>query len=814
MPKLVKLFLPLIIIGFYFLGLFPKSNQAFSSTLFQDNFDDPDINSVLTRWEIPRNNCNTDWILKDGKVGININKTGNCETEFTPKDSIWGGWNNYVLEVDMTFVSGTDKNIAFRYSGPPNYDWYDYHFQVYSQYSNVILERVYNWQIYSNQTTYPATNGNTYHLKIIVDGNHLVLYIDNNLVLDYPDAGSRFNSGKIALRAGVGGDPQTEVYFDNVKVLEVEKPVTPIVVLPGLMGSWCTEALATGGDCPGNWSALPEPLDPYDSLISSITNASDINSGGVYTWYYDWRKTIPDLSNQLTSFIDNTVLTGKPFGTKIKLVGHSYGGLIAAKYTEDSPNKVEKLVTSGSPHQGALDAYGVWEGGVLWRWSLWQKAILRLALSARGDFYKTQRDVVQAEIPSIKQILPTFNYLLDSQNNNIGESIMKQRNPQLPSQYSALSNIKQLMATMAGVENDPNQDTLYSIKVKPINWIEKALGLWEDGKPDQFNYSPDGDLTVLKTSAQYTEAVAKPVVTANHGGLIAEAIGINTILSQLGSASTAQIVDSLPSENGNDVLFFLRSPAAMTVLFNGQTYSGNPIFIPNIQSGTANVNLVGTGNGIYHLDVTQFSAGDDQTNTYTGTISVGGVVNYNLNINPGNPDREPLVDANGSISLGLATNKLDEIKTFLNNSNIKVRTKLLLLASVDQIKKEINRNNPLSALTLTHSLRQNVNSYESAGQISGADAIRIKQLAQKTINYLQSAFNKKGQNYSAAQIQALRQLVIRLQTQVNQKGNNAKLGLIAGAMAAASAEDNMSINDYIHQFSAKMYLEEANLILR
>ena len=97
-----------------------------AAVLFQDDFNDS--NSVLERWEVSREGCGTNWIINEGKVGININSSP-CQTEFAPKDSVWGEWNNYIYEVDATFVRGTDKNFAFRYNSS-SFTFYDYHFQV------------------------------------------------------------------------------------------------------------------------------------------------------------------------------------------------------------------------------------------------------------------------------------------------------------------------------------------------------------------------------------------------------------------------------------------------------------------------------------------------------------------------------------------------------------------------------------------------------------------------------------------------------------------------------------------------------------
>ena len=313
----------------------------------------------------------------------------------------------------MDFVSGTDKNLAFRFSN--HSDWYDIHFVTGGSSTQVVLQRVLNSDKYNNKVTVPGmVNGNNYKIGIEIMGERIKIYVDNNLILDYPDAGGRFPVGKIALQASAGGDPHSEVYFDNVVVSSIEQPADPVVVIPGFLGSWCKDAITSGNACSGSWTSLPEPLNPYDSLVSSLTNASDIPDSDVFVWYYDWRKQITDLASQLNTYINSTVLAGKPAGTKVRLVGHSYGGLIASKYTEDNSAKVGKLITVGSPHKGAVMAYGAWEGGEIWDFPVWQRIPMELLLTARAGYSKLQKMSSETILSPPKKSYRLFDYLTKS----------------------------------------------------------------------------------------------------------------------------------------------------------------------------------------------------------------------------------------------------------------------------------------------------------------------------------------------------------------------------------------------------------------
>ncbi|MBI5356149.1 hypothetical protein HZB78_00860 [Candidatus Collierbacteria bacterium] len=761
----------------------------------------------------------------------------------------------------MEFVSGTDKNLAFRFTDHSS--WYDIHFVTNdtSKSTEIVLQRVFNTDKYSNRVTVQNMyNGNTYNIGIEILGEHIKIFVDNNLVLDYPDAGARFPTGGIALQASAGGDPHSEVYFDNVVVSSIDAEPTPtatpvsptptptpafepIVVIPGMLGSWCKDAITNGTDCPSSWIALPEPLNPYDSLISSVINAPDIPDSDVFVWYYDWRKPITDLASQLNTYINSTALSGKPAGTKVKLVGHSYGGLVASKYLEDNSAKVGKLITVGSPHKGAAMAYGAWEGGEIWDFPVWQRIPLQILLNARAGLFQTSKDTIRNDFKSVKEILPTFDYLTNQSNQTISESTMSQRNSQLPNQYSGLTSIKSLLATITGLENS-SSDTLLSIKTTPRNWMEKALGLWEDGKPTQFIRSAEGDLTVLRSSGRYDEASSKPEITADHEGLISGTAGINQILQSLGSSATAAITSNNPDGNSGLAVFFLRSPAAISVNFNGTNYSDSDndglIAIENVVSGQAAVTLTGTGNGAYHLDVLQFHPNGDTAYTYAGTITAGSVQTLNFNLNPANPDNlTPAEDITGEIYLSQAINLATETNDKITASSGRARAKNLLSIQNQDIKRIIqsakqNIANPANSLKYIqeailklHRLRRDINTGENASQLSSTDATKIRKLTEDSVERLQSAFKivsiRASKNYSARQISDLSNIASKAQTKTDLKASTATKGLVVAAPAAlagqndileASDSDTPNQAAYINYVSSRLYFEEAMEIMR
>lgn len=839
MVKLLPRTIATLIIGlFAILILFPPIASA-STIYFSDDFEDGEISD----WTSTNGSCGSTWKVENrnesNKLGIVID--GDCFTEIAPVS--WDqNIKDYRLSVDMEFVSGADKNLAFRFTDHAS--WYDIHLILTGEQDSpaLVLQHVLNSGIYDNRVTVPnLSNGNTYNVSIEIIGEHIKIFIDNNLVLDYPDAGGRFPTGGIALQASAGlGSSHSEVYFDNVVVSSIDQPVDPVVVIPGMMGSWCKDAIISGGACPGAWSALPEPLDPYDSLIASLQNASDIGSSNVYVWYYDWRKPITTLSSELSDYMDNTVLSGRSAGTKARIVGHSYGGLVGVKYTEDNSGKVSKLVTAGSPHKGVVQSYGAWEGGELWGFSAWEKLALQLLLSSRKTSFPTVKDTIRTEIPSLQNTLPTFDYLVDSSNNMIAESSLNQRNSQLPSQYTDLGTIASFLTTMTGLESE-TADTLSSVKVKSRDWINQALGLWEDGAPDEFRYSPDGDLSVLRTSGRYDSAAGKPEVAATHVELISETPGINAILSALGSSAAAAITDSPLDDSKNYAMFFLHSPATMSVQFDGQTYADTDgiVVLQDVAPGDADVSVTGTDDGSYHLDVIQTTPTGDTGTTYANTIRTGQTHAFLVHVDPESEDQNPLIDSQGNLYLTFANGKLTEMGNVLA-STTQNRSTRLLRSNISQITTMTNRallqvdapaqalRTTESALLLLHRWRENLNLLESQRQISSSIAKQLRSLSYDSLEQLQAAYatfaSRAGQRYTTSSFTAAQSLITRLQAQIDVRGAIATKGLLPGALARTQSQTDFTTANgatisnpslaRINYLSSRLYLNEAIKVLK
>ncbi len=195
--------------------IFPLFFVSYAShkVLYED-FDDGDSNG----WIVTRNQCLYNgnpavWRVINGKLVIKTNG-GRCFTEIMPDDDLWNGiGDNYIVEFDMTLVTGADHTIAFRYTDPEH--WYDFHIQTPGR---LILDS-------SGSVHYgDYSNGQTIHFKLIVNGRHVSVYRGKNpqtLIIDNPHVNANFPTGRIAPQAAPGGG-ELETHFDNIVVTSID----------------------------------------------------------------------------------------------------------------------------------------------------------------------------------------------------------------------------------------------------------------------------------------------------------------------------------------------------------------------------------------------------------------------------------------------------------------------------------------------------------------------------------------------------------------------------------------------------------------
>ncbi|KUO75864.1 MAG: hypothetical protein APF81_05395 [Desulfosporosinus sp. BRH_c37] len=135
--------------------------------------------------------------------------------------------------------------------------------------------------------------------------------------------------------------------------------------------------------------SVGQPLDDYyGDIFRTLGN----RGFDVYYFGYDWRRGNAYTAELLESFINSLGVD------KVSIVAHSMGGLVATNYISNgNANKVNKLITLGTPYLGAPKALYVFETGKLlgapYDWAV-ASHIKRLAQN----------------LSSVYQLLPIYNY--------------------------------------------------------------------------------------------------------------------------------------------------------------------------------------------------------------------------------------------------------------------------------------------------------------------------------------------------------------------------------------------------------------------
>ncbi len=389
----------------------------------------------------------------------------------------------------------------------------------------------------------------------------------------------------------------------------------PVIIIPGLLGS---------AEKNGVW--LIDPIfHVYDNLIATLKANGYVEGTDLFTFGYDWRNSNVDTAILLKSKI--AAIRSLCSCSKIDLVAHSMGGLVARQYIESPSyaNDVEQLIFLGTPHLGAPKAYLTWEAGE--SGSEFSDQALRFLLSreAKKAHYSSLFSYVQTRpIQSIQDLLPTTNYLHDK-----GTSLLKTypinypRNIFLENLNANVSVLLNSGVRITNIVGDTGTSTISTIRVVPST----TLPLWKDGFPDGFNSSTStdkglelgrGDGTVPFGSSSFVSDDLQ-VVNSQHLFLPTDAEGL--IYNKLTSKTANQLVHDFHLLNFKILLIKILSPVDVLVtapdgkqighgvsgevneipdaFYSGFETDNEYITIPNPLDGEYKIETTGTGSGEY-----------------------------------------------------------------------------------------------------------------------------------------------------------------------------------------------------------------------
>ena len=428
-------------------------------------------------------------------------------------------------------------------------------------------------------------------------------------------------------------------------------PITPppppepnkVVFIPGLGASWNQgDLFSCDINQSGQWTLAPY-VDEYNTLIKTFTDNAGLKlNENFYVYGYDWRQSMDHAGQKLKDFID----TIQPNG-KVDIISHSLGGLVARSYiTQNSDHKVDKLVTIGTPHQGALLAYPLWENGEVWTDNFVDKVgintLINYCRTKVGKPIGTKRQAVHAVSPSIRDILPTFDFL--RMNNQIVISdLIEGENPWLKNNSFDPSVQHVNLLTIGG--NDKKTFNIFDIK--NASKADKLLGNYIDGAIKKKNTTQEGDGTVLLSSA-LVNGGDDATFDLNHIGLVKNKKSLEKVLNFLGYSSveamSEQKVAALSSASSFSVS--VDKPAVITLeTFKGEKIDSNEDGISTIYTDKKDkfkLTISPKESGKYTINYSQMGA-SDVWKEYTFDLKEGKPKSFILNYNPKKPVVLPLI---------------------------------------------------------------------------------------------------------------------------------------------------------------------------
>jgi pimeloyl-ACP methyl ester carboxylesterase len=433
----------------------------------------------------------------------------------------------------------------------------------------------------------------------------------------------------------------------------------PVVFVPGIATSWNGSVMSNPPDInytpQDGWRFLPLIRLAYQALFNGFEQIGLRQDEGYFIAYYDWRLPMADAGQYyLEEAIDKARrVSGK---SKVDIVAHSYGGLVARAYIQGSGYRddVDQLIVIGTPNAGSAKAYATWQGGKVPAELPWQLLNIYLWKQSVKELI-SKFDYIRLYIRAIKDLLPTVDYVIDlSTGTHVSFLSMIEKNLNLLVYNQNTDDLFRRSRTTIGAGKKDTEDitkgTIENVQV-PYHGYGMDGARWPDGKLDPENpyvKTLDGDGTVLISSAILDGANQFPLRRGSHAWLIN--IFANDILAELGYQTT---VNEIPAPT-KTLYFSFASPLTVLITDPGgsvvNTASGEVtipnaeyiqednlkiIGIPNPIAGGYQIELSGRGGGEYHGFI---SMADDTSQAMSeleiipGFITEGQTITYGAEI--------------------------------------------------------------------------------------------------------------------------------------------------------------------------------------
>ncbi len=484
-------------------------------------------------------------------------------------------WINVTYPIfggELDWEGNDISNAQIFYKDHIYYIFYDGDSSLYYATSNNGID----W--YKNKTTLLLEKGNGSSFDNVRVKDPYVIDYQNQYYLFYTGwNGSRYQIGvatsnelppivtpsispTITLSPSPTMNPPTSTPIPSPTIFIGKKPV---VFIPGLGASWNQADIFSCNLSQSNTWTLAPYVHVYDRLINTFTKKVGLKQNkDFYIYGFDWRQSLQTAGDKLKSYLDSIP------SQKVDIVSHSLGGLVARTYIQQNPldHKVDKLITLGSPHEGTVLAYPLWENGEVNIDNLIDKtsinAVLNICRVKISPFsLATKRQVIHTMVPSIKDILPTFDFIYKN-NSLITTDLLDGENTWLKNHPFTLPFGNTDLLTIGG----DGKKTSNSINVKNTSVKDLVKGNWIDGEPVKFNNVSEGDGTVLRTSSVLSLA-NQATFPVDHIGLVNDQGSIQKILEFLGYDKNAIAAREVIPEEGPQSSFLITTsiPSLLTL---------------------------------------------------------------------------------------------------------------------------------------------------------------------------------------------------------------------------------------------------------
>lgn len=382
---------------------------------------------------------------------------------------------------------------------------------------------------------------------------------------------------------------------------EISPPKYPIIVIPGMFASWNGQAILHNEKVSPNQWILQPGVKEYEALNGALKNKEYIENENLYLFAYDWRQSISKTVEDFDLFLNTNVWNTQPY-QPVQLIGHSLGGTILRQYIQKNPLKpIKKIVTVGSPHYGALQAYKPIASGEIDRENTLMWLAEKIVLLLNKKKIESDKETVSKVLPVLNDLLPVFPYL----KNNNGELIQSIHKNELLTTQPFESTISQLYL------GSSNSKIKAGYILDSRTLLETLENIYADGHPREA-WEEDGDGVILLKS---TLNQSMPVSSLSHGETIFNKNNLKIILSALGiDIQENEIPIGKETQIFPAILAFIQSPATMKIESKNGIINENQgmIWLQDAQNETYSLRVTGAEDGEYTLSIWLIGEDDDK----------------------------------------------------------------------------------------------------------------------------------------------------------------------------------------------------------